>query len=349
VMQLPPDSAARHLLAEAEKTANRASDLVRQLLAYAGKGRFVIQPVDLNALAREMLALLRTLVSRKAQVRTDFAEDLPLIEADATQVRQVVMNLITNASESLGDGGGGEIALRTGVERVADPSAYSPHAAPEAAPGVYVLVEVADTGCGMSDETLARVFDPFFTTKFTGRGLGLAAVLGIVRSHRGILKITSEVGRGTRFQVLFPRAEAAAPPELLAAPGKAEPVAGSGCVLVVDDEEAVRSLASRILRDAGYQVVVAGDGEEGLAAFRVAGSKIRAVVMDLTMPGIDGLEAARRLYALREDVPVLLMSGYGEPDVMANLGGTRFAGFLQKPFVAEVLLAALHEALGRSG
>jgi PAS domain S-box-containing protein len=347
-MSLPADSTARPLLGEAERTANRASDLVRQLLAYAGKGRFLIQPIDLNALTGEMLGLLRTLVSHKAHVRTDFADGLPPVQADAAQLRQVVLNLITNASEALG-GAEGEITLRTGVERIDDPRGYSPHAAPEAAPGEYVFVEVADTGCGMSEEMLARVFDPFFSTKFSGRGLGLAAVLGIVRGHRGLVRLSSAVGQGTRFRVLFPRAKGALP-EL--APAEARPpgpAAGTGSVLVVDDEEAVRSLAAHVLREAGYQVIVAGDGEEGLAAFRVAGSTIRAVLMDLTMPGLDGVEATRRLYELRADLPVVLMSGYGEPQVMAGLAGMRFAGFLQKPFIAEGMLAALRAALERSG
>ncbi len=344
-LHLPPDSVALSLLQEAEKTAGRAADLVRQLLAYAGKARFVIQSVDLNKLTSEMLTLLRTLVSRKAQVQTDFANNLPLIEADATQIRQVVMNLITNASEALNDREG-TITLRTAVIHLSDPRAYSPHCSDEASPGTYVMLEVSDTGCGMNQETLSRVFDPFFTTKFSGRGLGLAAVLGIIRGHHGLVKIHSQPGQGTQFQVLFPATDR----PLSAEPSVSErnvlgTLTGSGVVLVVDDEEPVRSLAARVLSSAGYQVVIAGDGEEALAAFRVASFKIRLVLLDLTMPGIDGLELTRRLYEIRDDIPVILMSGYGEPHLMENLSETRLAAFLQKPFIAETLLHTLRRVL----
>jgi PAS domain S-box-containing protein len=346
--QLPPDSPASSLLREAEKAAHRAAELVRPLLAYAGKGRFVTQAIDLNALVQEMLVLLQTLISHKAILRTEFASEVLCIDADVAQVRQVVMNLITNASESLQDREG-ILTLRTGSIQIEDPRSYSSHATPDAPPGEYVFFEVSDTGCGMTPDVLSRIFDPFFTTKFSGRGLGLAAVQGIIHGHRGILRISSVPDQGSQFQVLFPRSGSpvAAPKTSILSPEVAALFRGQsqGSILVVDDEETVRILAQRILQEAGFQVVVAEDGEEAVTAFRVARTTIQMVLIDLTMPGLDGLEATRAIYRLRDDVPVILMSGYGEPHVLSHLADLRFAAFLQKPFVAETLLRTLHQVL----
>jgi hypothetical protein len=260
------------------------------MLAYSGKGHFVIQAVDLSRLVHEMVQLLQTVVSRKAVFLFECAAGLPAIEADVAQLRQVVMTLITNASDAL-EGEAGLIRVRTGVLHLDQPALHSPYAT-DARPGDYVFLEVADTGLGMSPEVQARIFDPFFTTKFTGRGLGLAAVLGIVRGHRGAIKVSSTPGEGSSFQVLFPRAEAVpAGLDLAAHAGGAAPTRqtwrGHGTVLVVDDEEGVRLVVRRTLEAAGFQVVAAADGAEALALFgqRRGGSGGGAARPDHAAPG----------------------------------------------------------------
>ncbi len=237
MMELPADSYARSLIAEVIKAARQAAALTKQMLAYSGKGRFVVKPLDLNAVMRDLGQLLRVTISKKCAVRYDLAPDLPAIDADDAQLRQVVMNLLINASEAIGDEGG-LIQVTTGAttcDRAYLWETYLDHDLPE---GLYVFVEVADTGCGMSEDTRKKIFDPFFTTKFTGRGLGLSAVLGIVRGHRGLLKVHSEPGRGTTFRVAFP---ASSRPAVSEASVRTDSTwRGSGKVLVVDDEPLVR-------------------------------------------------------------------------------------------------------------
>jgi PAS domain S-box-containing protein len=338
--ELPAGSPARALLQEVENGAERAGDLAQQMLAYSGRGKFVVRPVALDALVREMTRLLQSGVSRTAVLHLDLAP--ATVECDATQIRQVVMNLITNASDALGSGGG-VIGLRTGV-RWAGPaglgSPYLPDRLPE---GNYAFVEVADSGCGMSDETLRKIFDPFFTTKFTGRGLGLAAVLGVVRGHHGTIQVSSSPGQGSTFTVLFPFAAGAAehaPPAATAPPG-----GGSGLLLVVDDEDSIRLFVGRVLANAGFQVRSACDGLEGVEVFQQLQDEVVGVVLDLTMPRMDGLEAAQRLQQLRPGVPILLMSGYNEQETSSRFAGLGVAGFLQKPFRPADLLARVRQML----
>lgn len=341
---LPADSPAAGFLAEVEKNARRAADLVRQILAFAGQGRFVVQPVDLSRLVREMGGLLGAAVPLNTTLEYDLAPGLPLVEADATQLRQVVMNLVKNAAEA-GEESAGIIMVRTGTLPAAPPAPRPPDPGAAPPPGPSVFLEVADSGCGMPADVFEKIFDPFFSTKFTGRGLGLSVVQGIARGHRGTLQVRSEPGRGSTFRLLLPR-----PPEPLPRPDEtrraAEPPRG-GTVLVIDDEEAIRVIAARILRGAGMTVLVAADGPEGLGVFREHRGAIDAVILDLTMPGMSGLEAAAALRRERPDLPVVLMSGYSIQEVTRQSAGQGIAGFVEKPFRIPDLLAAVRNALAR--
>jgi len=342
LLDLPPESPAYAPVVDIERAGQRASDLTRQMLAYSGRGRFVVEPVDISELVSEMGALLRTVLSKQAVLAFELQPSLPLIEADATQLRQVVMNLITNASDAVGETGG-MIHVRTGDQRLTADTDELTYLGDRLPAGEYVFVEVSDTGEGMSEATVARVFDPFFTTKFTGRGLGLAATLGIVRGHRGGISIQSAPGHGSTFRILLPVGDVLMPPAPLSAP----PAHGSGVgtVLIIDDDETVRVVARRLLERRGFQVVVAVDGFDGLDRFREAPAGFDLVILDLTMPRMGGVETLAALRRLEPDVLVLLTSGYREREVAAQFVGREPAGFVQKPFRAEELYSAVSHAL----
>lgn len=343
--ELPSTSPAHEYLHAIEKEAKRATELCRQLLAYSGRGRFVIEPLNLNALIEDMAHILQISISRKVILKYRFAKDLPATEGDATQIRQILMNLTLNASDAIGDRSG-VISISTGV--VECDAEYLTSACMETSPrpGTYVFFEVADTGCGMDEATRRKVFDPFFTTKFTGRGLGLAAVLGIVRGHKGAIKLYSEPGQGTTFKILLP---ACATPAVSKTPPPAShppTPKGRGTILVVDDERTIRGVAQRMLERAGFRVLLAEDGRQAAEVFREHAGEIAAVLLDLTMPRMGGEEAYRELRRVRPDVRVLMMSGYNEFEIQARFAGKGLAGFLQKPFKSEELLAKLHDILG---
>jgi PAS domain S-box-containing protein len=344
LIELPDDSLACPMLQDIEEAAQRAADLTHQMLAYSGKGAFVIQPLRLDILVQEMAKLLRTVVSKKATLELKL--EPATIEGDATQIRQVVMNLITNASDAL-EGAVGTIRVRTGTRDTEAAELRSPFLPAELPSGTYAYVEVEDTGCGMNEETLGRIFDPFFTTKFTGRGLGLAAALGIVRGHRGMLRVASTPGLGTVFKVLMPAATMKLLPE--DSIREAPLPRGHGTVLVVEDESAVRTFARRALESGGFYVRTAENGLAGLDAFRKHLQKIDAVLLDLTMPGMDGLEVLTELRRLAPNVPILVMSGYGERDVSGALAEAGATGFVAKPFLPRELLARVSHALSASG
>ena len=336
LLELPESSPVRPLLDRIEATARVASDLTRQMLAYSGRGRFVIEPLDLSALVEEMVRLLDVTLSDRAVVRYEFAPGLPLIEADASQVRQVVMNLVTNASDAV-QGTSGSITVRTGLQRVDRSYTEGYWFNDGFAPGEYVYIEVSDTGAGMSPATQARLFDPFFTTKATGRGLGMAAVLGIVRGHNGAIKVYSEPGKGTTMKALFPVAVRVEPSDEHAPIESARPMAGA-LVLVVDDEETVRNIACRVLEREGCRTLSAADGREALRVFEAHADDIDLVLLDLTMPYLDGSEVFRAVRGIRPELPVILTSGYNEQDTMARFAGKGLAGFLQKPWTARELI-----------
>lgn len=343
-IQLASDHSAQASLQQIENASLRAAELCRQMLAYSGRGRLAVRPAELGELVRDTAALLDLSLARRARLHYELAPGLPRVVADLTQIRQIVMNLVLNASEALVDGDG-DITLRTRLVR-AHPALFA-HCvfAPESPHGDYVLLEVSDTGCGMPRETLARIFDPFFTTKFTGRGLGLAAVLGIVRGHQGALQVESEPGRGTTFRLYFPAAPDAEPKP---APPPAESASAPGLrLLVVDDEPAVLETATRLLQACGHSVTSAPDGESALAAFSAAPDAIDAVILDLTMPGLGGAPLLRRLREKKPGLPVLVISGYTEQESAAGelLAAPRVA-FLPKPFRLEDLRAQLAKLVG---
>jgi two-component system cell cycle sensor histidine kinase/response regulator CckA len=342
---LPSASEARDDLAEIRAAAQRATELCKQMLAYSGKGRFVIQPVEMQKVVEEMLHMLRVSISKNSILKLNFSPNLPSVDADASQLRQVVMNLVVNASEAIGERSG-VITISTGAmdcDRAYLSEAWLDEQLPE---GMYVFIEVADTGSGMDAETRTRIFDPFFTTKFTGRGLGLAAVLGIVRGHRGAIKVYSELGRGTTFKVLFPaghRAEVREPGSLVR--GIYE---GKGTVLLVDDDESVRAVGRKMLERIGFTVVTASDGAEAIARFRERADDIICAIVDLTMPHVDGAETFRELRRMRSGVRVILSSGYNEQDVTQRFVGKGLAGFIQKPYQLSTLVAVLKEVLEKN-
>jgi two-component system, cell cycle sensor histidine kinase and response regulator CckA len=342
---LPTASEARDDLAEIRRAAQRATELCKQMLAYSGKGRFVIQPVEIQKVVEEMLHMLRVSISKNAILKLNFAANLPPVDADASQLRQVVMNLVVNASEAISERSG-VITLSTGAmdcDRQYLSEAWLDEQLPE---GMYVFIEVADTGSGMDVETRSRIFDPFFTTKFTGRGLGLAAVLGIVRGHRGAIKVYSELGKGTTFKVLFPVSQRAeVREEGSAVRGMYE---GKGTVLLVDDDESVRAVGRKMLERIGFTVVTAADGSEAIARFRERADDIICAIVDLTMPHVDGAETFRELRRMRPGVRVILSSGYNEQDVTQRFVGKGLAGFIQKPYQLSTLVAVLKEVLEKS-
>ena len=328
--EMSPLSPARHSLRQIETAARRAADLCRQMLAYSGKAPFTMEPLDLRELIEEMAHLLKTSISKKAILNLHLQQDMPSILADASQVRQVVLNLIINASEAIGERSG-VITITAGATRC--DSAYLTETCldNDLAPGLYVYVEVADTGCGMDAETRARIFEPFFTTKFTGRGLGMAAVLGIVRAHKGALKLYSEPGRGTTFKVLFPaRPTQSLPAE--AADGADAAWTGQGVILLVDDEEVLLTLGAQMLRKLGFEVWTAPDGREAVQLFRDRHSEIDLVFMDLTMPHMDGAEAFREMRRIDPEARIILASGYSAQDAASRFAGKGLAGFIQKPY-----------------
>jgi PAS domain S-box-containing protein len=341
LLELEPDSPARQSVEEIGNAAQRAADLTRQLLAYAGKGRFIIESVDVSMIVNEMAALLRTAVSRNASVQLDLPVSLPSIEVDSTQFRQVVMNLITNASDALADQPG-LISLRTGKQSISQAYLDACVAGTDATPGEFVFVEVRDTGMGMDATTQLRIFDPFFSTKFTGRGLGLAATLGIMRGHRGAIHVYSELGSGTSIKLHFPASASVATPSV--APRESDWI-GSGRVLVVDDDAAVRMVTHGLLQRRGFEVIEADGGDVALELYAVDPSAFALVLLDLTMPGLSGDETFRAIRSIRPDARVVLMSGYNEQDVTQLFVGRGLAAFLQKPFRAEELYNTIAAAL----
>jgi len=297
----------------------------------------LVEPLSVSRLVEEMGQLLEGVVSGKAALIYDLADDLPPVDADIAQLSQVVMNLITNAAEAVREGAG-RITLRTGIVEAEKVDCRYVVGADEPESGSYVFFEVVDDGCGMEVETQSKIFDPFFTTKFTGRGLGLAAALGIVRSHDGFIEIDSAVGRGTRFRVLFPVAEERAAVAVDPWVTPIEDWRGSGTVLVVDDDEGVRELLNATLCRAGFSVLLARDGREGVDLFRRHSDEIRAVVLDRTMPDIGGEDAFDEIRRIRPDVRIMLISGYSEERAAWHFIDKGLDAFLHKPFEPRALL-----------
>ncbi|BCG47517.1 PAS domain-containing protein [Citrifermentans bremense] len=343
LMRLPEVTPARENLVQIEQAATRAADLAQQMLAYSGRGNFVIQKLDLARTVKEMAQMLEVSISKKTLLQYDFAPDLPAISGDATQLRQVILNLVLNASEAIGDKNG-VIGIRT-CYMECDRSYLSESWIDDRLPeGPYLMLEVSDNGCGIKKEIIPKIFDPFFTTKFTGRGLGMAAVLGIVRAHNGAIKIYSEEGRGSTFRLLLPC--------LPAKGGEPQQQAdedlwrGSGTVLLADDEESIRGLGQEMLETLGFEVLTACDGRAAVEVFREKRDEIVCVVLDLTMPELDGEQTFAQLRELEPGVKVILSSGYNEREVSRKLAGAGVSGFMQKPYKLSEMSSKLRQILG---
>ncbi len=342
-----PDQPMRIQLRQIVDAAERAAFLTRQMLAYAGRGRFVTANINLGDLGREISGLVRTSISKAVDLKLELAPNLPAIEADPAQLQQVVMNLVINGAESIGQDQVGTVTVRTSLREVSPEEAGTLFKSQPAGPGTYVQLEVIDTGAGMDEATKARIFDPFFTTKFTGRGLGLAAVQGIVRAHRGAIFVHSAPGRGTTFRIFLPASgRDATRPET-----KQQSVSfiPSGSIaVVIDDEDFVRKIAQDVLSRQGMRVFTADNGKSGVEIFREHNQIVSVVVLDLQMPVMGGEETLTLLRQINPDVPVILSSGFDETEAMRRFAEEKPAGFLQKPYSAQKLVNAVAAALKRS-
>ena len=342
----PMGTALHENLGEIISASRRAAELCRQMLAYAGKGKYNPGPQDLNNIIEEMTQLLNISIAKSNVLKFRPAPELPAAHGDASQLRQVLMNLVINASEAIGDKSG-VITVSTGAMDCSEAYLRETSVMAPIPPGPYVYVEVSDTGCGMTKEEQQRIFEPFFSTKFTGRGLGMSTVLGIVQSHQGAVKLYSEKDHGTTFKILLPistegRWNAAVDTD---AGGNEEDWKGCGTILAVGDEETNIALAKIMLTSLGFDVLTAQDGQEALQVFAGQKDKICLVLMDLTMPHMNGEVAFREMKLIKPDVRVILTSGYTQHEITARFAGKGLAGFIEKPFTKGDLRRHIREAL----
>ena len=340
----PGETKLRKTFQQISRSAKRASDLTNQMLAYSGKGAFVIETIGLNTVIDPMKELLQASVSKNVILAFHERTGLPAIEADLSQIRQVLVNLVINAGDSIrADNGLVNITTKTvTADRAFLASGHLDEHLPE---GKYVVLEVSDNGSGMDAATIEKIFDPFFSTKFAGRGMGLAAVLGIVRGHRGTIRVESTPGQGTRFQVLFPASTQAPPLPPEPDTFDDQDWMGKGTILVVDDEQTVRDVVSAVLERFGFDVVTANDGLEGVELLRSRPDDVSAVILDMTMPRMNGDQAFLRMRDIRADVPIILASGFDETEVTGKFVGRDLTAFLKKPFEVDDLMSKVQQAL----
>ncbi len=325
-------------------TAFEARMLTKQLLGYAGKGKFVVAPISVDSVVQDLAPLLRASISKEIRLESELAVGANAVQGDETQLRQVLLNLVTNAAEAIGPAVG-VIVIRTGVGEMTEAAAQGASLAGEPVSGRYVYLEVEDSGAGISPADRAKIFDPFFTTKFTGRGLGLAAVLGIVKGHHGSISVDSAPGRGTRFRVLLPALDEECMPKSTPRQSQNLTRREDGCALVVDDEPAVRAATSAILSSIGYRVLEADGGFSALEQFRARQAEIDLVLLDLAMPHMNGEQTLAELKKIRPDIPVVLLTAYAEDEARLSAVRAQLAGFVAKPFAYEELIAPVRAAI----
>jgi signal transduction histidine kinase/CheY-like chemotaxis protein len=344
-LETSADEPARARLREIVDACERAGFLTRQLLAYAGKGRFVVSKIDLGDFVQEISTLVRTSIPRTIDLRLERSPNLPPIEADTVQIQQVVMNLVINGAEAIGESTPGRVTIRTSVREIGEHDAAEFFQGDPAAPGAYVQLEVTDTGQGMDEATKVRIFDPFFTTKFTGRGLGLAAVLGIIRAHHGALRVYSTPGKGSTFLILLPASGGHAAGPTAVAPDSTLTIPAGSVALVIEDEVSIRMLAENVLTRAGIRVLLAKNGKNGVEMFREHNQEISVVLLDLQMPVMGGDEALAVLRQINPDIPIILSSGFDESEAERRFAALKPEHFLQKPYTAARLADAVAAAL----
>lgn len=344
ISQLPPDMPARANIQKAVLAAEQAADLTRQMLAYAGGGQLEMTPVNLNQVIENNVHLFQAAIAKNVSLHTDLAVDLPLIEADRSQLQQVIMNLILNGAEAI-EGDVGHVWVSTGREMIMSHDAHFWHWTGSVLPdGEYICLTVRDSGMGMTPEIRSRIFDPFFTTKEAGQGLGLASVLGIVRDHHGGMHVESEPGQGTLFRLLFPPSQKKE--TAVSAPPTRQPANTSGrLILVIDDEKPVREAVTDIMELHDIEVLTAVNGQDGIAMFRQRKEEIQLVVLDMSMPGINGIDTLHELRQIDPEIPVILSSGYSQQQIAPELMINGRTGFLAKPYAVNALVDKIWQYL----
>jgi len=337
-----PVKTAKHLR-NIVKSSERAAGLCKQMLAYSGKGKFIVKPLNLSEMVDDITKLLTVSIAKDVTININLAEQLPAVDVDEAQMQQVIMNLVINASDAIGENSG-TVKIETGIMDTDDSSWRTSFMQDDLPPGRYVYLEVSDNGCGIDSKIMPHIFDPFFTTKFTGRGLGLSAVLGIIRGHHGTLKVDSTPDIGTTFRMLLPISQQSAVSDNTAHEGN-KAWHSSGTILIVDDENAILEIASLMLEDMGFKTRTAEDGLAAVNVYRQHGDEITAVLLDMTMPKMDGQECFQALYEIDKEVVVILSSGYNEQDAISNFTHKGLAGFIQKPYRAEMLEQTIRGAI----
>ncbi|MDX8413189.1 MAG: MHYT domain-containing protein [Mariprofundales bacterium] len=338
-----PDTLPRYL-SNIMRSSEKAAELCKQMLAYSGKGKFVVQAIDLSQMVKDITKLLEVSIVKSVVLKYHLSDNLPTVEADSAQMQQVIMNLVINATEAIGDKSG-VITITTGVMHASSDYLHDSVFDEGLPEGRYTYLEVSDTGCGMDRETQKRIFEPFFTTKFTGRGLGMSAVLGIVRGHHGMLKLYSEPGDGTTFKMLLPVSDRKVlPREQCSHQGWQ----GAGTVLVIDDEATIREAAAMMLEELGFATLTATDGIDGVACYQRHQQEIVVILLDMTMPRLDGAGCFQQLRQINPSVQVVLSSGYNEQEATNRFSGKGLAGFIQKPYCLELLAERLKRVLEKT-
>jgi CheY-like chemotaxis protein len=339
LLKLPADASATPHIHKTVQAAEQAADLVRQLLGYAGKGQFQLRPIDLGQLLHDSTGLLDSTIRKQAALQLDLAQETIVVEVDRGQIQQVILNLVLNATEA--------VSSRIGTIRITTRQYRTTESLPSVGnyalqPDFYACLEISDTGEGMKAETLPRIFDPFFTTKATGRGLGLSAILGIVRAHSGGIQVESEWGKGSRFRIFLPVSgkQAEYKPTVPPQGGKIH-----AKILLIDDEPTIREAVLDGLEMLGVEVLLAENGHEGIALYQKYHQSIDLILLDMQMPGINGREAFLHLRKINPQAKVILSSGYSETDSIRGFTKKDIVAFLQKPYRFEKLIAEIRAAL----
>jgi PAS domain S-box-containing protein len=346
LMKLPPDAPVRSYIGEGIRAAERAAELSRMMLAYSGKGYLFTKELNLTRLVEESSAMLSAVVPSAISFEFKLDPAIPFVTADAGKLLEVIVNMVSNAAEAIGEAAG-LITLSTGVRDFEQAVLNTSRFEEKLAEGRYVWLEVHDTGCGMDGDTAYKLFDPFFTTKFTGRGLGMSAAYGIIRAHKGAFLVESKLGYGTTILFLLPIAghldeQADHPVAVEAVPNH---IHGPRTILIVDDEEMIRSVSTAMLGECGFETIEAADGEEALRIFREQGDRIDLVLLDACMPQMDGLMVFKELRRIRPEIKVLLATGYSKQQVAAQFSGLGLNGFIQKPFTLDRLSDGVRRVL----